>query len=174
MSSPPNPWLWADVGFDTTKKLWFLNLLNNKGTTQTYIARNIILKNGNGVQYQWADNRGDFWHIRERIYAADVRSITYDKDGNLVVDSIDIEAPDELIPDNYAYLTYAYSLKTSRGFVEFFDKDGKLLRRINERWIIVEGLDRKTTGEYPRIRLRVERADVKKIVVTRTAAIITG
>lgn len=172
MSSPP--WIWADVGFDTNKKLWFLNLFNNKGLTQQYLTRNIILKNGNGIQYQWADNRGDYWHIRERIYAADVRSVTYDKDGNLIVESIKVEAPDELVPENYAYLTYAYSLKTSKGYVEFFDKNGKLLRTINERWIVVEGLDRKTVGEYPHIRLRVERENVKKIIVTKTAAVISG
>ena len=84
MSSPvvcqSDPWHWADVGFDTTKKLWFVTLPNNKGTVQTYLARNIILKNGYGAQYHWPDGRGqrDFWHVRERIFANDVKSINCD------------------------------------------------------------------------------------------------
>ena len=139
-----------------------------------YLAKGIILKDGYGVQYQWPDNRGEFWHVRERIYAHDVRSINYDKDGTLVVDSLKIESVDEVMPDDYAYLTYAYSLKTSRGFVEFYDKNDKQIQRTNEKWIIVEGLDRKTVGDYPNIRLRVERENVRKIVTTKTAIVISG
>jgi len=61
-----------------------------------------------------------------------------------------------------------------RGYVEFLDKNGKALRRINERWIIVEGLDRRTIGEYTHMRLRVEREEIKTILVTKIAAIISG
>ena len=170
-----SPWLWANVGFDTIKKLWFVDLHNHGGTLQTYIAKNVILKDGYGVQYQW-QNRGQhaFWHVRERIFASDVRSIGYDDRGNLVVESIRVESLDEEIPEDYAYLCYAFSLRTSRGFVEFYDCNSKLIKKINEKWIVVEDLTRKTIGEYPNIRFRVEREDVKKIIMTKTALILMG
>jgi len=175
MFSTPSPWLWANVGFDTMKKLWFVELYNHSGNTQTYIARNVILNDGYGVQYQW-QNRGQhaFWHVRERIFASDVRRISYDESGNLVIESVRIEGVDEETPAHYSHLCYAFSLKTSRGFVEFFDANNKLLKKINEKWLVVEGLTRKTIGEYPNIRFRVEREDIKKIVVTKTALILMG
>ena len=175
MSSPSEPWSWADVGFDTAKKLWFVRLNNHKGMVQIFIAKNIILKNGYGVQYQWPDEGPrDGWHVRERIYANEVKSIEYDADGNLVVDSVRVEAMNEDIPQNYSYICYAYSLKTSRGFVEFYDANNKLLKKINEKWIIVEDLNRKTIGEFPQIRIRVERENIRKILVTKSAVIIEG
>jgi hypothetical protein len=169
------PWLWANLGFDTTKKLWFVDLHNHKGTVQTYIAKNVILKDGYGTQYQWA-NRGPhaFWHVRERFFASDVKHINYDDSGNLVVESIRIESLSEEIPAGYSYLCYAFSRKTSRGFLEFFDADNRLLKRVNEMWIIVEDVTRKTIGEYPNIRIRVERESIRKIIFTKTAAIIMG
>jgi len=142
---------------------------------QIFIARNIILENGYGVQYQWPDEGPRAgWHVRERIYANEVNSIDYDTNGNLVVSSVKVVAVDEDVPQNYSYLCYAYSLKTSRGFVEFYDVNNKLLKRISEKWIIVENLSRKTIGEFPNIRLRVERQNVKKIVVTKSAVVIEG
>ena len=175
MFSTASPWLWANVGFDTTKKLWFVDLHNHGGTIQTYIAKNVILKDGYGVQYQW-QNRGQhaFWHVRERIFASDVRSIEYDQSGNLVVESIPVEALEEETPANYSYLCYAFSLKTSRAFVEFYDMNHELLKKINEKWLVVEDVTRKTVGEYPNIRFRVEREDIKRIVVTKTALILMG
>ena len=174
-SPPPNPWYWADVGFDTTKKLWFVRLNNHKGMVQIYLAKSIVLKNGYGVQYQWPDGGPrDIWHVRERIYSSDVKSINYDESGNLVVDSVKVESLQEEVPQDYSYITYAYSLQTSRGFVEFYDKNGKMLKRINERWILVEDINRTTIGEFPKIRLRIERDNVRKILVTKTAIIITG
>lgn len=174
MSSPSLPWLWADIGFDTAKKLWFVNLFNYGGGTQSFVARNIIMKNGYGAQYQWPDGPNAIWHVRERVFAADVKTINYDEKGNLVVDSVRVEAVEDEIPQDYAYLTYAYSLKTSKGFVEFYSANNKLLWRINEKWIIVEDLNRKTLGEYPHIRIRVEKTDIRKIVATKTAIIIQG
>jgi hypothetical protein len=114
VSSSSGPWYWANIGFDTTKKLWFVDLYDNKGMIKMYIAKNVILKNGSGVQYQWPD-RGPraFWHVRERIFANDVRSISYDNEGNLIVESVSVEAPDEDVPRDYSYVTYAYSLKTT-------------------------------------------------------------
>jgi len=175
VASPPEPWSWADVGFDTAKKLWFVRLNNHKGMVQIFIAKSIILKNGYAVQYQWPDEGPrEGWHVRERIYATEVKSIEYDSNGNLIVDSVRIEALDEETPQNFSYLCYAYSLKTSRGFVEFYDATNKLLKKINEKWIIVENLNRKTIGEFPHIRLRVERENIKKILITKSAVIIEG
>jgi len=175
MSSPAGHWLWADIGFDTAKKLWFVNLFNFGGLTQSFVARNIIMKNGYGAQYQWPDQGPNgIWHVRERIFASDVKTIEYDEKGNLVIDSVRVEAVEDVIPDDYAYLTYAYSLKTSRGFVEFYNANNKPVWRINERWILIEDLNRKTIGEYPHIRIRVEKADVRKITVTKTAIMIQG
>jgi hypothetical protein len=42
------------------------------------------------------------------------------------------------------------------------------------RWIIVEDLRRVTVGEFPKIRMKVEKEDVKEIVITKTTAIIIG
>ena len=175
MSSIPGPWFWANVGFDTTKKLWFVDLHNNRGMTKLFIAKRIVLKDGYGIQYQWAD-RGprSFWHVRERIFARDVRSIAYDDGGTLVIESIRVEEPEEEIPPDYAYVCYAYSLRTSGGFLEFYDANNKQLKKVSEKWIIVEDLTRTTAGEYPNIRLRVERKDIKKIIITKTAVIIQG
>ena len=175
MSSPAGQWLWADIGFDTAKKLWFVNLFNFSGSTQSFVARNIIMRNGYGAQYQWPDpGPNGIWHVRERIFADDVKTIEYDEKGNLVVDSIRVESVEDQIPDDYAYLTYAYSLKTSRGFVEFYNANDKPVWRINEKWILVEDLNRKTIGEYPHIRIRIEKADVHRIIVTKTTIIIQG
>jgi len=168
------PWYWADVGFDTTKKLWFVSLFDHKGTVRSFIAKNIILKNGYGTQYEWPEKERAFWHVRERLFAADVRSIDYDKEGNLIVESIRVEQREEEIPQNYSYVTYAYSLKTSKGFVEFYDANDRMLKRINEKWITVEDLTRRTIGEYPHIRIRAEKSDIRKILVTKTMIIIEG
>lgn len=173
MSSVP-PWLWADVGFDTTKKLWFVNLFDHKGTVRSFIAKNIILKDGYGIQYEWPEKERAHWHVRERLFAADVRSIDYDQKGNLIVESIRVEEPEAEIPQDYSYLAYAYSLRTSRGFVEFYDKNDIVLKRINEKWIVVEGLTRRTIGEYPYIRIRVEKSAIQRVVVTKTMIIIQG
>ena len=60
------------------------------------------------------------------------------------------------------------------GFVEFFDQKGGLIRRVDNRWILIEGLDRRTFGEFPDIRLRVEGNDVERVIVTQSAIIIQG
>jgi len=174
MSSSSGPWSWADIGFDTEKKLWFLRLNNHKGIVKIFRAKRIIIKNRNGVQYQWPEKDRESWHVRERIFANEVRTIHYDKDRNLIVNSIKAETPNQKIPESYSYVTYAYSLKTGRGFVEFYDKENQLLKKISEKWIIVEGLNRKTIGKFPHIRLRVERKDIRKILFTKTAVVITG
>jgi hypothetical protein len=175
MSSALGPWTWGDLGFDTAKKLWFVDLHDYKGSVKLFLARKITLKDGPGIQYQWPDKGPrEFWHVRERFFVNEVRSIGYDEDGTLVVEFVKVEAAKDEVPQNYSYLTYAYSLHTSRGFVEFYDSNDKLLKTIHEKWILVEDLTRVTTGEYPMIRLRAEREHVKEIVISKNAIIIRG
>jgi hypothetical protein len=165
----------GDLGFDTAKKLWFVDLHDYKGSVKMFLARDIVLKDGPGIQYEWPDKGPrEFWHVRERFYANEVRSIGYDESGTLVVEFVKVEALDEEVPPSYSYLIYAYSLRTSRGFVEFYDSNNKLLKAIREKWILVEDLTRKTVGEYPAIRLRVEREDIRKIVITKSAIVLRG
>lgn len=175
MSSAGRQWTWGDLGFDIAKKLWFVDLQDYKGSVKLFPAKNVILKDGAGIQYQWPDKGPrEFWHIRERFYVNEVKSIGYDEDGVLVVEFLKVEAVDEEVPQDFSYLIYAYSLRTSRGFVEFYDSNNKVLKAIHEKWILVEDLTRRTVGEFPAIRLRVESKDIKKIVVTKTAIILRG
>ena len=175
MSSALREWNWGDLGFDTAKKLWFVDLHDYKGSVKLFLAKNITLKDGPGIQYQWPDKGPrEFWHVRERFFVNEVRSIGYDEEGTLVVEFLKVETGGDGIPQNYSYLTYAYSLRTSRGFVEFYDSSNKLLKTVHEKWIFVEDLARKTVGEYPMIRLRVEREHVKEILMTKNAIIIRG
>ncbi len=48
------------------------------------------------------------------------------------------------------------------------------MKRLNNRWILIEDLDRKSVGEYPSIRLRIEKKDVQQIITTRTSVIVQG
>lgn len=142
--SPPNPqaWRWGNIGFDTRKKLWFVDLYNGNGMVKFHYARNVIVKNGCGVQYQW-NNRGEpiFWHVRERFFSDEVKSISYDQKGNLIIEcSAHAPPPDEGLPSDYSYVAYAYSLKTSKGYIEFYDRRDKLIKTIRDRWILVEDL----------------------------------
>ncbi|MDG6926067.1 MAG: hypothetical protein JRN09_05895 [Nitrososphaerota archaeon] len=177
-------WEFADLGFDTGKKLWFIQFYDetNKGVG-SYFANTITMTRGSAAQYQWKDTQGRaFWHVRERFFASEVEGFSVDPSGSITVTfkpTPDAEAA--AVPQDFAYLTYAYHLakkeenqKAPMGFVEFYSSNGDLLRRINNRWIIIEDVGRKTTGEYPKIRLRMERKDVKNIVVTRTAIILQG
>ena len=174
-SARAEPWIWANLGFNTSKKLWFLELYNHKGLVESYFANNVVLRNGYGVQYQWADQKGrEFWHVRERIYSEDVISISPEPNETLVITFAKPKVPVEHVPANYAYVAYAYSLKTSRGFIEFYDSTNNVVGKIQNRWIIVENLTHKTMGEYPNIRLRVEREAIQEIIITSTTIILRG
>ena len=60
------------------------------------------------------------------------------------------------------------------GFVEFYGSDGSHLGRVENRWIIVESLNRKTFGDYPGVRIRAERKDIGSVTLSSTAIIIKG
>jgi len=183
-------WEVGDVGFDTEKKLWFVQLFNELNqNVGTYMAGTIILKRGNACQYEWKDNTGRaFWHVRERFFASEIESIGIDPSGaNLTVHFKEGEGANQAdssaqnVPTEFQYLHYAFHLsnkemavgnKAPLGFVEFFDITGKLIHAINNRWILIEGVSRKSVGTYPNIRLRIEKKDIGRILITRSAVII--
>lgn len=177
-------WEFADLGFDTGKKLWFVQFYNGANeNVGTYFARTVNITRGRAVQYQWKDAKGAvFWHVRERFYAAEIERMAMDPTGGVITIVFKEEHGDGAegeIPANFAYLLYAYHLTSKEtggrapmGFVEFFDAGGASLGRVDNRWIIIEGVDRKTTGEYPMVRIRIEGGDVGRITVTQTAIVI--
>lgn len=168
-------WEWADLGFNTKSKLWFLDLFNFSGLVGTYHAVNIISKNGSAVQYQWPQRGGrPMWHVRERYSAQDISKISYDEQGTLVVERSLEATTREQAPEAFDSITYAYSLSTSRGFVEFRDADDVVVKRIDNRWIAVENLTHRTVGTYPNIRLTAKRKDIDSILVTNTCIVIEG
>jgi hypothetical protein len=179
MSAPPAPqpqrWEFANLGFNTMSKLWFFEIHNFMGLIETFQAKAVLLKGGAGIQYQWPEKGGkQMWHVRERIFSQDVNKVEYDQNGTLVVEFKPRPKVDEEIPEDFESITYAYSLQTSRGFVEFRDKNDVVIKKISEKWIAVENLPRMTTGEYPNIRLMAKRADIVNVVVTNTCIVIVG
>ena len=115
------------------------------------------------------------WHVRERISARDVTDIEYDDEkGTLVVQNTTGAAPGEQVPEDFDSITYAYSLTDARGFVEFRDGDGAVLKKIEDRWIAVENLTHRTVGTYPDIRLSAKKEDIRSITVTGTCVVIRG
>jgi hypothetical protein len=177
-------WEFADLGFDTGKKLWFVQFYDETNkSVGSYFARSITINKGSAAQYEWKDTQGRaFWHVRERFFAREVEGFTVTPTGSVSISFKAGPAVDAgAVPEDFAYLTYAYHLsnrdETERapmGFVEFFNAKGDLLRRIDNRWIIIEDAGRKTVGDYPRIRLRMERSEVKNIIVTRTVIVLQG
>jgi hypothetical protein len=178
-------WEFADLGFDTGKKLWFLQFYNGKNeNVGTYFANSVSLTGGRAAQYEWKDSQGGpFWHVRERFFAAEIEKFSIDPAGGTIKLNFRDEQGkegDTSAPAEFAYLIYAYHLtskdggRAPMGFVEFYDPKGGLIQRVDNRWILIEGLDRRTSGEFPQIRLRVEGDDVGHVIVTSTAIIIQG
>lgn len=190
-------WEFGDVGFDTEKKLWFVQLFNEVNqNVGTYLARSIVMKKGNAAQYQWKDLQGRaFWHVRERFLAEQIESIAVAPDGSSVTlyfkdDQPDPDAPrapegveGAPVPVEFDHIHYAFHLSNKEiavgnrapfGFLEFYDASGNLVYVINNKWIVIEGLDRKTVGAYPKIRLRIDRKDVERIITSRTVVIVQG
>ena len=179
-------WEFADIGFDTGKKLWFVQLFDSVNqNVGFYTAKNVTMNRGCAIQYQWKDMQGrPFWHVRERFQSTEVEGFQIDMKGNLIINFKKNHGEDDghNIPKNFAYLQYAYHLTTKEtpqsvdrspmGFVEFLSQSGEILGRLNNRWIIVEDVNRKTAGELPKIRIRVDRKDIGSIIVSRSSVII--
>jgi hypothetical protein len=177
-------WEFGDIGFDTARLLWFIQLSDKTNQiVSSRHARNIVASGGLASQYQWKDYEGrPFWHIRERFFSHDVKSISDTPDGAIHIEFCDAIANDEEIPNEFSYVLYAYHLKNKDasdssapfGFVDFFDSDDRLLCRIDKRWIILEGVARATYGEYPSIRIRVEHDDISNLLVTSSCIVLQG
>jgi hypothetical protein len=187
-SVPQTAWEFGDIGFDTEKRLWFVQLYNEANqNVGTYMGKQIVLRRGRAVQYQWKDAQGRaFWHVRERFFADEIESVGIDPSGALLT-VVYKEGKDRAgttaLPDDYSYILYAFHLlnkeaagnnKAPLGFLEFYNSEDKMVGRLNNRWIMIEDVDRKSVGDYPKIRLRIERKDVQKIITTRTSVAIQG
>ncbi|MDA4123154.1 MAG: hypothetical protein OK456_08260 [Thaumarchaeota archaeon] len=176
-------WEFADLGFDTGKKLWFIQFVNDVNqNVGSYFAKSVTLNKGRAIQYQWKDSQGrPFWHVRERFFADEIEGFVVDPAGAITINfKGEDDAEDMQPPKDFAYLLYAFHLsnkegeKAPTGFVDFYNAKGEIIRGFNNRWIIIEGADRRTVGEFPKIRLRADRKDVGDVIVTRSAIIITG
>ena len=184
----PAVWEFGDIGFDTEKKLWFVQLYNDVNqNVGTHMGRRVVIKHGRAAQYEWKDGQGRaFWHVRERFFADEIESISLDAGAEVltVVFRENPERNDEVsIPEEYAYILYAFHLSSKEmakgnkpplGFLEFYTANDKLLKRLNNRWILIEDLDRRSVGEYPSIRLRIDKKDVDRIITTRTSVVVQG
>lgn len=177
-------WEFADLGFDTGKKLWFIQFYDETNrSVGSYFAKSINITKGSAAQYEWKDSQGRaFWHVRERFFAKDVEGFTVSPSGSIsIAFKTGTAGNPGAVPEDFAYITYAYHLsnkdenaKAPMGFVEFYNGAGDLVRRIDNRWIVVEDASRRTTGEYPKIRLRMERKDIANIIVTRSVVVLQG
>jgi hypothetical protein len=124
-------WEFADLGFDTEKKLWFIQFYNAKNVNVgTYFARTVDITRGRAAQYQWKDARGAvFWHVRERFYATEIERTAMDPTGGsitVVFKGEETDGAEGQVPADFAYLLYAYHLtskdtggRAPMGFVEF-------------------------------------------------------
>jgi hypothetical protein len=177
-------WEYGDIGFDTGRKLWFLQLTDKTNrVVNTRQARNIFVSGGTLAQYQWKDTEGrPFWHVRERFYARDIADIIETPDGSLSINFKTYDLQRVIPPSDFAYALYAYHLKDKlpndskapMGFVEFFDAGNELISRIDKKWIILEGVSHRSVGVYPQIRMRAERRDLSEVVVTSSCVIFRG
>jgi hypothetical protein len=167
-------WSFADVGYDTSRKLWFIAFqrADGHGVATVYGPR-MILKGVTGYQYEWPTEKGEGWHVRERVFSGQLDRLLQDEQGTLTVLGHGPGHADSSAPTEFDYLEFAWHLKSGVGFIDFF-KDGVAFSRLEKRSLTVESLNHETTGTYPAIRLRAQRADVREIVLTRTCAIIVG
>jgi len=180
-------WTYADIGFDTGKQLWIVQFHDAKGDGAGMLAaRSIAVRDGTSFQYEWADNGQlpngqvnprDFWHVRQRILPEHVLRVTME-DGAIAIEGIRGVEPEGEAPfpleEGVAAIEFAYSLGTSKGFVELVDAKGKVTKKLEGRWIITENLTMNTVGTYPHIRLRAEAEDVHGLVITGTSCTIVG
>jgi hypothetical protein len=181
-------WEYADVGFDTGRKLWVLQFNDAKGNGAGNMpGRAIELRDITSFQAAWPDNGvlpdgsynpTNFWHIRQRILAEHVASV-YLEGERVVVQGVrgqeaDGEAP--YVPgEDVDAVQFAYSRSTSKGLVELVRADGSIKEeRLQGRWIFTENLTMRTVGEFPNIRLRAQRDSLAGLVLTGTTCTIVG
>ncbi len=172
---PAVDWLWALIGFDTVQHRWFVDLRDGTGTVHVCVAEHLVIRKTCSSQYQWAEQNGRVaWHIRELLLSPDDTVIRYEGPDTLVIESTGAPRGQTRVPEHYSYLCYAFSRRTSRGFLEFYDDNDALLSKVGDIWLALEDVTRHSVGQYPNLRFRVEKEDVKEIVLTGTAAIVVG
>jgi hypothetical protein len=178
-------WEFGDIGFDTSRKLWFVQLTDKLNqVVNTRHGHAIEMSGGTASQYQWKDpGEYAFWHIRERFFARDIESISDTPEGVVRIKFRSIlNSQVKMVPDKFEYVLYAYHLtnkdpndpKAPMGFLEFYGEQDQLIEKVDRKWILLEGVTHKTTGEYPRIRMRAERADIAEILVTFSCVVLRG
>ena len=181
-SSSQKFWEFADLGFDTGKKLWFVQFYNGVNeNVGTYFARSVDITKGRAAQYQWKDAKGaPFWHVRERFYATEIERLSIDPAGGAITlvfkGGGDATRPEGSVPPDYfAYLLYAYHLTSKEtsgrapmGFVEFYGSERLRRRAGREPLDNYEGVSRKTVGDYPGVRIRVDREDIGSVTLSST------
>ena len=180
-------WLYANIGFDTGRKLWMVEFFDegaNWPPKYVMYGSGVTVKGGEAKQFEWHEVGAQFWHVRERIFAKDVESIekTASKsgsflgaEGTIVIQYRERTKDGAGIPDAWDYVDYAFDVGgDARGFAGFFDKDGKPVGVVKDRWILVEGVSRISVGEYPNIRLRLLRGEVTRTVLTDSVLVFCG
>lgn len=178
----------VDVGFATDREAWMLEFHDGKGAQAgLLLGREITLKNCSSLQVSWRDpgqlpngqfNPTDFWHVRARILYEFVDRIELDRTGVLLVECrrateppVEQPAP---FPEGAVALEMAYSLSSSKGFVDVVDEHRKVLSTLKGRWLMTENLNMRTIGTYPGIRFRAEAKDVLGMVITGTTCTVVG
>jgi hypothetical protein len=164
--------------------MWFVQLTDKANEiVHTRHGRSVKVCGGTVAQYQWKDTDGRvFWHVRERFFARDVKSIAETPAGEICIEfKSSREAPAMAVPEHFEYIIYAYHLTdkaadaaSPMGFLEFFGKEGQSLQRIDNKWIFLEAATHSTDGTYPKIRMRVERSDLQDVLVTSSCVILRG
>jgi hypothetical protein len=176
-------WEYCDIGHATgQRKFWFLQFWDAKGQlVGTLNAKEIFLEGGCATQRQWTDQMGaPIWHVRETFFREEVDKVSMDAEGNIHISFGGHEDGTASVPKDYAYLVYAYHWSRNgkgrppMGFVEFCDEENRVLSSINNKWVIVEDIPRRTWGQYPKIRLRIEKSDVGNLEVGRSYVAIIG
>ena len=182
-------WLFANIGFDTQKKLWMIEFFDELGQWPPFhvvLATDIFLDGGDGKQFEWHDPQGAHWHVRERIYRRDVERIDlipvprnpvfpFSDEAKVIITCKPGPTDAPTVDERWEKLRYAYDVNgDSRGFVEFLDADEQVVQRLPGRWIITESVPRRTVGTFPNIRLEVKRSDVSGIFVGESTIVICG
>lgn len=182
-------WTYADLGFDTGVKLWFIDFYNAAGVIiHRLFSIEVVIGGGSAKQVEWRDQAtGNFYHVRERIYPRSLISLVTEASSNplkapgriVITYTPESKEVNAKIPDEYAYLCYAYDVKGSaRGFVEFYDDSGDMLASHGDRWIIVNGVKRRTLyrpeAEKDLIRIMVRKEDIGYVAIAEDVILISG
>lgn len=172
------PFDFVDIGFNTQVRKWMLEFYDNSGMqTGVQMVRGVEIYNGCGSQFAFKNpmmgGPRPIWHVRERYYKTEINQIEIVQD-TAMIKSISSFKP-YVIPENYVYLRYNYSINNNICKLFFLDSNHvQIGEPCIRRYVLVDGLDHKTHGDYPNIYLECKRDDVREVILTDSYAIITG